>query len=288
MTRHQACAVGVDDAARRRGGAGRRGADGAEVAVQRNGLAGASARRLPAPGIEPGQALGRGCARAGVGGRDQAAIGQPHADVAGAGVHVAAPEQAAAHTADLRPGLPFVAVRRFRALVHAGNRANAVRKKSLRPKLPDLSAMCRPSGARGDRAWHQGTPGSICAPMRNCAMPRACTQAPEVSPPATISWRTPRCTRAHAIAASVASTSAPAWSLPKRPWMARTADGSALEYSSTGPWAICASAQARASATMSMPEAMRSGSMASAGLPAAMKSITCWLVATEQLPDTMA
>ena len=26
---------------------------------------------------------------------------------------------------------------------------------------------------------HQGTPGSICAPMRSCVMPSACTQAPE-------------------------------------------------------------------------------------------------------------
>jgi hypothetical protein len=58
-------------------------------------------------------------------------------------------------------------------------------KKSMRPKLPVFSVLGRPSVATGATAWHHGTPGSICAPVRICVTPRACTQAPEASPPAT-------------------------------------------------------------------------------------------------------
>ena len=59
--------------------------------------------------------------------------------------------------------------------------ANALVKKSLVPKFPDFSASA--SGG-SPRLAVQGTPGSICGPMRSPLMPSACTIAPEVSPPA--------------------------------------------------------------------------------------------------------
>jgi len=37
-----------------------------------------------------------------------------------------------------------------------------------------------PSGAPAGVAWHHGTPGSICAPMRNVSTASPCTHAPDV------------------------------------------------------------------------------------------------------------
>ena len=79
-------------------------------------------------------------AQAGVGGRDQeAAVAQPHADVARAGVHVAALVQRRADAADLVAQAGFVA--------HAATARRPWLKKSLLPKLPDFSARCRPCAA---------------------------------------------------------------------------------------------------------------------------------------------
>ena len=70
-------------------------------------------------------------------------------------------------------------------LCHA-NCSKALMKKSSVPKLPDLSVRCSPAPAAASLwAWHQGTPGSICGPICSWLMFRACTQAPEVSPPAS-------------------------------------------------------------------------------------------------------
>ena len=76
---------------------------------------------------------------------------------------------------------------------------------------PDLSAAARcglPSVSV------HGTPGSICGPMRSDEMFNAWTTAPEVSPPATTSLRTPWPTSAWATRASVDSTRWPACSTP--------------------------------------------------------------------------
>jgi len=112
---------------------------------------------------------------------------------------------------------------------NAASRSKALRKKSSEPKFPDFSARCTVPPATGERAAHQGTPGSIACPMRRQSTPSACTTAPEVSPPATTSWRTPRSTRWHATRASAASTRAPARSTPNCPCTARTASGSVVE-----------------------------------------------------------
>ena len=56
-------------------------------------------------------------AEAGVGGRDEETVVQPHADVAGRGMHVAALEQAAADTADFLAELAFIHSMNARALV---------------------------------------------------------------------------------------------------------------------------------------------------------------------------
>src|SRR5450830_554896 len=100
-------------------------------------------------------------AQAGIGGGDEVAVVQPHADVAGGGVHVAALEQAATDPADGLAGLVL-----FHGRAPVQSRAKALLKKSTAPKLPDLSVRCSPpSPATGEAAWHQGTPGSICGPI---------------------------------------------------------------------------------------------------------------------------
>ena len=66
--------------------------------------------------------------------------------------------------------------------------SRALPKKSTVPKLPDLRA----SASRGSPIdTVQGTPGSICGPIRSARTPSALTTAPEVSPPATTRRRTP-------------------------------------------------------------------------------------------------
>jgi hypothetical protein len=103
---------------------------------------------------------------------------------------------------------------------------SAFMKKSSAPKLPDLSASA--TGSPGTVKVH-GTPGSICGPIASAFTPRALTTAPEVSPPATTSRRTPCATSAFAIAASASSTRVAARSLPTASCAARTASGAAVE-----------------------------------------------------------
>lgn len=93
---------------------------------------------------------------------------------------------------------------------YAAKAVNAFLKKSRLPKFPDFNVKCIPSGASGEVAWHQGTPGSICGPIRSWVTPSACTHAPEVSPPATTICRTPCWTRPAAICAMQCSTIVPA------------------------------------------------------------------------------
>src|SRR4029079_10731248 len=108
--------------------------------------------------------------------------------------------------------------------------ANAFAKKSSPPKLPDLSARCSATeGCVSVRAWHHGTPGSICGPFFIGETLSACTHAPAVSPPATTSCRTPRATSPCAMAASAASTMPPACSTPSRACTCLTAAGLAVE-----------------------------------------------------------
>src|SRR5204862_1562105 len=121
---------------------------------------------------------------------EEAAVGQAGADVAGRGVDVAACEERRADAADL------LAQHRVAAHADSSRCAKAWVKKSVPPKLPDLSARCSACpGAAGEVAAVQGTPGSICVPIVMARTPSAWTTAPDVSPPATTSWRTPACTR---------------------------------------------------------------------------------------------
>ena len=99
----------------------------------------------------------------------------------------------------------------------------------MAPKLPDFSAMLMSASTAAAWPEHQGTPGSICSPMAICSNPSACTTAPEVSPPATMSWRTPSSTRPRAMRAISASISAPARSAPSAPCVCRTLSGAAVE-----------------------------------------------------------
>ena len=64
-------------------------------------------------------------------------------------------------------------------------------KKSRPPKLPDLSAICNSPPFR-PTVRMSGTPGAISGPSRNAETPSRSTAAPDVSPPATTSRRTPR------------------------------------------------------------------------------------------------
>src|SRR5690606_29615569 len=171
------------------------------MAVQGQRLAGAFAGTWAAVLVHTGQRLRVERAQAGIGRRDQEAaafIGpQSYADVAGGRVHVAAREQRGAHAHDLAAdgvlgGGP--------AGAHAAApfMVSASRKKAVLPKLPDLSARCMTAPSPGSRASVQGTPGQIEGPMHSRRMPRACTTAPDVSPPATTRRRTPASTRPRA------------------------------------------------------------------------------------------
>src|ERR1019366_5528785 len=95
----------------------------------------------------------------------QPAIPQAHADVAGAPEREAAREQRSPQPAD------FIAQIRFAQSRHA----IALRKKSSAPKFPDLSASAS-LGSAGVAV--QGTPGSICGPIRSSVTPSALTTAP--------------------------------------------------------------------------------------------------------------
>src|SRR5450830_1608287 len=101
----------------------------------------------------------------------------------------------------------------------------AFSKKSTVPKLPDLSA--RASGSSSSVAV-AGTPGSICGPMRNARTSSACTTAPEVSPPATTNWRTPRSRKPLPTSARACSTRWPAFATPSSFCTAFTSSGVAV------------------------------------------------------------
>src|SRR5207245_1022759 len=105
-------------------------------------------------------------AQARVGRRDEEAILEPHADVAGGGVDVPACEEALADAADLLARAAFV-------IVAHRDSWKAFVKKSSPPKFPDLSARCSTPEATGECAAHHGTPGSICGPMRIMVTPSA-------------------------------------------------------------------------------------------------------------------
>jgi hypothetical protein len=80
-----------------------------DAPVQRKGLARAVARQRVAGRVDMRQPLRIEEAQAGIGrGDEPAAVLQPHADVAGRGMHVAALEQAAADAADGVAGLDVV------------------------------------------------------------------------------------------------------------------------------------------------------------------------------------
>ena len=84
---------------------------GVNLAVQGDGLAALVAADLLALQVQLGQARRVQKTQTRIGGRDQKAVMEPHADVACRGVHIAALEQAAAHTADLFAGLGFIHAR---------------------------------------------------------------------------------------------------------------------------------------------------------------------------------
>ena len=111
------------------------------LAVHGDGFAALITTDLLALQVEFGQAGRIQKPQARIGGRDEKAIVQAHADVARRGVHEAAFKQAAAYAADLFADLRF-------GQVHA-NTVKALLKKSSVPKLPDLSAMCTPPWAEG-------------------------------------------------------------------------------------------------------------------------------------------
>ena len=94
------------------------------------------------------------------------------------------------------------------------------------PKFPDLSASA--SGSDPPMVAVQGTPGSISGPMSSPETPSALTTAPEVSPPATTSCRTPASTSPDAILASASSTIDPVRSAPNCACAALTSCGAAV------------------------------------------------------------
>src|SRR5690606_32477792 len=165
--------------------------------------------------VQLGQLRGIQRAQGAVGGRQQPAVVSAHADVAAASGGQPALMQRGAEAADFlaQPGLAH------------GSWLQALVKKSVAPKLPDLRASAM---GVAPRLTVQGTPGSMVGPMRRLRTSSAVTTAPDVSPPATISCRTPAWTSRLAISDRASSTSAPARSTPSFSWATLTRSGDAV------------------------------------------------------------
>ena len=143
--------------------------------------------------------------------------------------------------------LPKAQIASRRARVGHGITSSALVKKSGAAEIARLQRQRqRP---RADRAVH-GTPGSISGPMRSAFTSSAWTTAPEVSPPATTSRRTPALDQPPGHAAIVPSTMAAATSLPSRACAALTSSGEALAETRTGPSPSRSPAQASAVADL--------------------------------------
>src|SRR5271155_3531272 len=196
-------------------------------------------------------------AERGVGRRHQPAVVSPHADVSGRPGGQPARKDRLANRADR------LALRRLAHLIPPSDSTEkARRKKSGAPKLPDLSANAR---AGSPRLMVQGTPGSICRPMRKPVTPSAWTIAPAVSPPAMTNRRAPFWTRPAAIVASVSSTNAPARSRPTTSWIAATSSGGAVALIRMGRSPSHGVAQASASSAILLPAAAAIGSIVKSG-----------------------
>ena len=122
--------------------------------------------------------------------RQQPAVVELRADIAGRAVREAAVVDRAPEAARSLPGA---------SIPRHGIIPSAFSKKSGAPKFP-LSARER-GAAAGPMLIVHGTPGSICGPIASASTPSAFTTAPEVSPPATTNRRTPLATSARAICA---------------------------------------------------------------------------------------
>src|SRR3954471_2304042 len=159
--------------------------------------------------VHLGQRRGIQTSETRVGRCHQPAIAYPCADIARAAEREPAIEQRPAEGADLltQPGLAHGCTR------------NALVKKSVVPKLPDLSASAR---VGLPMLKVHGTPGSISGPIYRPRTPSALTTAPAVSPPATTRRCTPASTKPRAMRPSACSTSSPACSRPSRLWMEAT------------------------------------------------------------------
>jgi len=133
---------------------------------------------MRADGVGVGELIGLQKPRQPVGRRDQkaVAIGSRTLMLPAGGVHVAALEERAADAADL---FAF----RVEGVHEAVLDRSASSKKSGPPKLPDFNARCNgaPGGAR--RPASTAHPDRWPAQMRRRVTPKACTTAPEVSPP---------------------------------------------------------------------------------------------------------
>src|SRR5580704_9502379 len=151
--------------------------------------------------IELGQVRRIELAQRGVGRRHQpAALGQANADVSRRSESEPTGKERESDLADLIARACLVAHDRF--LYRVMDKARV--KKSRPPKLPDLSAICNSPPFR-PIVRMSGTPGAISGPSRNAETPSRSTAAPDVSPPATTSLRTPKSTSPDAISASACS-----------------------------------------------------------------------------------
>src|SRR5690606_28707876 len=117
--------------------------------------------------------------------RHQHPVAEPDAEVAGSARRKPEPPEAPAGGDDRGAG---------DGLVGHPIASSARSKKVGEPKLPDLSTS---ASSTGSRATTHGTPGSISGPTSRTPMPSAPMTAPDVSPPATTSRRTPRSTSPH-------------------------------------------------------------------------------------------
>ena len=195
-----------------------------------------------------------------VGRRDQPAVVEPDADVAGA-----------AEGRGPRSKIDWPN-RRSRSrscrVAHGGHgaRSNALVKKSGAPKLPDFSAS---ASAGAPRLTVQGTPGSICGPICSALTPSACDhgarglaagdhQAAHAVRDQALGDRRPAPPR----------SAAPARSRPSRAWTGATSVGRRRQLDRTGPWPRAPGAGQRVRRSRRRQRRAGRGSSANASRPA--------------------
>ena len=165
--------------------------------------------------IELGDAGGIEKAQARIGRRDEEAILDRRADIAGGADRIAALKERCASARIRTRGARLPSCRTFQ-------RSQRLREEILRAEISRLEGQRQRFPSELASA---GMPGSISGPMDSDCRPSARTAAPDVSPPATTSRLTPPSTSARAVSANSVSSLCETCSRPNASCDARTLSG---------------------------------------------------------------